>query len=284
MLVIDLNQVMISTFMAQVGNHTNIDIDEDLMRHMILNSIRANIKKFRPEYGNNVIIACDDRRYWRRSVFPYYKANRRKARESSDLNWPAIFEVLGKIKAELKEFFPYRVIQCEGAEADDVIGTLVHRFGNTSEKILVLSGDKDFVQLQIYMNVKQYDPVRKKYITNNDPESFVREHIMRGDSGDGIPNFLSPDDCLVVGERQKAISQKKLNVWLTQEPSQFCDQTMLRNYMRNQELVDLTMTPESIKIAINSEFDAQSNKTRSHLFNYFIDKKLKNLIEAIGDF
>ena len=270
--------------MAQVGNHTNIDIDEDLMRHMILNSIRANIKKFRPQYGNNVIIACDDRHYWRRSVFPYYKANRRKAREASDLNWPAIFEVLGKIKAELREFFPYRVIQCEGAEADDVIGTLVQRFGNTSEKILVLSGDKDFVQLHVYMNVKQYDPVRKKYIINNDPESFIREHIMRGDSGDGIPNFLSPDNCLVVGERQAAIRQNKLNIWLTQEPAQFCDQMMLRNYKRNQELIDLSMTPENIKSAINSEFDAQSNKPRSHLFNYFIDKKLKNLIDAIGDF
>jgi len=152
--------------MAQIGNHTNIKIEEDLLRHMVLNSLRGYNAKFRNDYGE-MIIACDDRGSWRRQVFPYYKANRKKDREQSEIDWNAVFESLNKIREELKTFFPYRVIQIETAEADDVIGTLCHEYGNTSEKILIISGDKDFRQLHDYMNVRQYDPVRKKWIEEN---------------------------------------------------------------------------------------------------------------------
>lgn len=283
MIICDLNQVMISNFMAQIGPHTNIAIDENLLRHMILNTIRSNNVKFKDEYGE-LVIACDDRKYWRREIFPYYKANRKKAREKSDIDWNTVFNSLNKIREELKLFFPYRVIQVEGAEADDVIGSLVQEFGNTSEKILILSGDKDFMQLQAYMNVKQYDPVRKKFLITNDPDRFVREHIMKGDLGDGIPNFLSPDNCLVVGIRQRPLGQKKLDVWAGLKPAEFCDDAMLRNYMRNQQLVDLTYIPETIKLNVIEEYNSQSNKTRKHIFNYFMENKLKNLLENIQDF
>ena len=211
MIIVDLSQVMISNLMVQLGNHTNAELEEDLLRHMILNSIRSYNMKFKNDYGE-MIIACDAGNNWRREIFPYYKANRRKNREKSELNWAQIFDTLNKVREELKEFFPYRVIQIDGAEADDVIGTLAHKFGNTFEKILVLSGDKDFVQLQRYNNVKQFDPVQKKWRTTNDPNRFIREHIMRGDTGDGVPNFLSADDTFVVGSLQKQISQQKLDV------------------------------------------------------------------------
>ncbi len=161
MQIVDLNQVMISNFMAQIGNHHNIKIEEDLLRHMILNSLRSYNAKFRNQYGE-MVIACDDTRSWRKNLFPYYKANRKRDREKSELDWNAVFEILNRVRSELKEFFPYRVIQVETAEADDIIGTLCHQFGNTSEKILIISGDKDFRQLQTYMNVRQDDPVRKK--------------------------------------------------------------------------------------------------------------------------
>ena len=160
----------------------------------------------------------------------------------------------------------------------------MHKFGNTSEKILVLSGDKDFVQLQRYMNVKQYDPVQKKWRTTNDPDRFIREHIMRGDTGDGVPNFLSADNTFVIGARQKPISQKKLDNWIAMDPREFCDENMLRGYMRNQQLVDLDFIPEELRVRIESEFESQSGKGRSKLFNYFIEKRLKNLLESINEF
>lgn len=283
MIIIDLNQVMISNFMTQIGNHTNVEVEEGLLRHMILNSIRSYLQKFKNEYGE-VIIACDDRKYWRREVFPYYKANRRKAREKSEIDWNAVFESLNTIRDELKMYFPYRVIQAEGAEADDVIGTLVEKYGNTNEKILILSGDKDFVQLQTYMNVDQYDPTRKRWIQSNDPSRFLKEHIMRGDTGDGVPNFLSSDNCFVVGERQKPLMQKKINSWVHLEPDEFCDDLMLRNYHRNRQLIDLRFTPNEVKERVLSLYEEQKNKNRKLLFDYFVDKKLRHLLESINEF
>jgi len=283
MIIMDLSQVMISNLMIQLGNHTNADIEEDLLRHMVLNSVRAYNVKFKDEFGE-MIIACDAGNNWRRQVFPYYKANRRKNREKSEINWTAVFETLNKVRDELKDYFPYRVIRVDGAEADDIIGTLAQTYGNTNEKILILSGDKDFVQLQAYMNVQQFDPVQKKWRKTNDVDKFMKEHIIRGDTGDGVPNFLSADDTFVVGARQKPISQKKLDQWLNSDPKEFCDEKMLRGYLRNQQLVDLNFIPPDIKKEVLVQYEQQAGKGRDKLFNYFIERRLKLLLESINEF
>jgi hypothetical protein len=283
MIIVDLNQTMISNLMTQIGNHTNIKIEEDLLRHMILNSIRSYNVKFKAKYGE-LVIACDDKRYWRRELFPYYKANRKRDREKSELDWSAIFEVLNKVRDELKVFFPYRVIQIDTAEADDVIGTLCHEFGNTSEKILIVSGDKDFKQLQTYMNVEQYDPVRKKFLTETNPDRYLKEHIMKGDRGDGVPNFLSKDDVFVLNTRQKPLRQTKLSSWLDLEPEAFCDPQMMRGWKRNQQLVDLGFIPASIREKVIESYHNQVGKGREKLFTYFVEHKLKNLLSDINDF
>jgi hypothetical protein len=281
MIILDLSQVMISTLMAQIGNHHNAEIDENLLRHMVLNNIRATKRKFADEYGE-FIIACDGRHSWRKDVFPFYKANRKKNREESELNWTLIFESLGKIRDELKEYFPYRVIQLDHAEADDVIATLVKE--NQDQRILIVSGDKDFQQLQKYPFVQQYDPTRKKFIQCNSPDTFLKEHILKGDTGDGVPNFLSEDNCLVVGTRQKSVTAKKLVYWLPQEPEVFCNSYMLRNYKRNQQLIDFEFIPEEIQRSVISIYNEQANKGRDKLFNYFVQFKLKHLLTDIGDF
>lgn len=283
MIILDINQVMLSNLMMQMGSHTNMKIEEDLVRHMILNSIRMYNNKFREEYGE-MVIACDNKRYWRRDIFPYYKANRKKARDATDLDWNAIFDCMKKIRGELTEYFPYRVINVDGAEADDVIGTLVHLNGNDmTTPILILSGDKDFIQLQTYLNVKQYDPIRKKFLTHNNPSLYIKEHIIKGDAGDGIPNFLSPDNCLVVGTRQKPITTKKLESWLQTPPEQLGDD-LLRNYRRNQQLIDLSFIPDDVRERVINEYEAQKGKGRTKLFNYFVAHKLKNLMENINEF
>ena len=281
MIILDLSQVMIATLMAQLGNHTNAELDENLLRHMILNSIRANKMKFSSEFGE-MVIAADDRKFWRRDLYPYYKANRKKTRDASELNWNVIFDSLNKIREELKESFPYPVVQVDSAEADDVIAVLTKHYNY--DKILILSGDKDFQQLQRYPNVKQYSPVLKKYITCRDPDMFLKEHIMRGDVGDGIPNFLSADATFVDGSRQKPLATKKIEAWLTANPVEFCNVEMLRNYKRNQQLVDFDFIPEDVEQNILAEYKAQSGKDRTKLFNYFISNKLKNLVETINDF
>lgn len=285
-MIVDFSQVMIANLKAQIGNHTNMEVDEGLLRHMILNTLRALNMKFKDEYGE-LVIACDDRHYWRRDIFPYYKANRKKDRENSELNWVAIFESLHRIRDEIKEHFPYKVIQVDGAEADDVIGCLIHeRFGRPlgGEPVLILSGDKDYRQLQVYPNVTQYDPVKKKWLRENDPQGYLKEHIMRGDKGDGVPNFLSADNSYVVGTRQTSIYQVKIDEWLKQKPEDFCDELMLKRYKRNENLVDLSKIPESVKEKILNTYDGANSGDRSKLFNYFITHSLRNLIQSIGDF
>ena len=282
MIIVDLSQVMLSNLMMQIGNHTNAKIEENMVRHMVLNSLRSYKQKFGEEYGE-IVIACDNTNYWRKQLFPYYKANRKKSQEKSELDWKAIFECLNKIRAELKEYFPYRVIDIESAEADDIIATLV-RISSLDEAVLILSGDKDFIQLQKYDNVKQYDPVRKKWITHDNPERYLAEHVLKGDSGDGVPNVLSSDNCFVIGERQKPLTQKKIDALIDLGLDGKFDHALARNYMRNKHLIDLSMIPVDVKDKILESYNGQGDKGRDKMFNYFIANKLKNLMESIGEF
>lgn len=275
--------------MSQIGNHTNMVIDEDLVRHVILNKLRS-IKQLYKGYGE-MVIACDGKNNWRKKVFPYYKANRKKARDESELDWGSIFNSLNKIRDEIKENFPYIVIEIDTAEADDIIGALATKYGaqlnnDSTEKIVVISGDKDFVQLQRFSNVEQYDPVRKKKIEHSDPIAMLKEHIIRGDAGDGVPNFLSDDRCLIDHVRQKKITEKRLEIWLAQDVDTF-ETTLKRNFRRNEQLIDLGYTPKNISDASIEAYEQQKQTCgikRSKIFNYFIKHKLKNLMESIGEF
>jgi len=289
MILVDLNQVMISNLMMQIGGKKNIAIEEDLVRHMVLNSLRMYRTKFFKKYGE-LVICCDDKNYWRRELFPYYKIHRKKDRDESGLDWNMIFTVLNGIRDDIREKFPYKVIQIEHAEADDIIGSLCHRFGHlgitngSAEPILILSSDKDFMQLQKYANVEQYSPMQKKFITCSNPARYIHEHILKGDRGDGVPNFLSDDDVFVNGKRQKPLATKKIDAWNGMRPEDYCDERMLRNYRRNQQLVDLDFIPEDIQNEANEIFDNYKLNERGKIFNYFIEKKMKNMMEVIGDF
>jgi 5'-3' exonuclease len=282
-ILIDLNQVLISNLMQQINSSPKMQLEENLIRHMVLNSLRSYIKQFKSKYGE-IIIACDSKKYWRRDYFPFYKSNRKKDREKSDLDWTLIFETLNKIRDELKEYFPYKVIDVEGAEADDIIGVLTPRLASNGE-VLILSSDKDFVQLQKYKNVTQYSPILKKFIQVDNPSQYVKEHIIKGDRGDGIPNFLSPDNVFALGGRQKSINTKKLSEWLNQTPEDFCtNDSLMRGYKRNQMLVDLDYIPETIKAAIVETYDNAKSGNKQKLMNYFIENRMRNLIEVLDEF
>jgi hypothetical protein len=288
MILLDLNQVMISNLMMQ-PNITSIDINENLIRHMILNSIRMYNVKFKNEYGE-LIICADDKKYWRKDLFPYYKSTRKKAREESPYNWNLIFETLNKVRDEIRENLPYKVIQVEKTEADDVIGTICTHYGvelknSQSEKILILSSDKDFMQLQKFANVDQYSPIVKKFVRTSEPIKFLKEHIIKGDRGDGIPNILSDDDVFVTQSRQKPVNEKKLNMWVIQKPEDFCDASMMHNYWRNENLIDLSKVPSEYANKILIAYHSPKKiKCKDKLLNYFIKNRMKQLIEHIQEF
>lgn len=282
MILVDLNQVLLSGLMAQIGGQKNIKLEESLVRHMVLNILRSHVKQFRGEYGE-VVLCCDNKKYWRKDVFPFYKAGRKKTREKSDLDWHLIFDILGNLKRELRDNFPYKVIDVEGAEADDIIGTLTPLYAG-SDKVLILSSDGDFLQLQQYKNVKQYNPTQKKFVKSADPLLELKEKIISGDKGDGIPNVLSPADCFVRDMRQKPITKNKMEQMLNESYSDWKDEEAKVGYSRNQMLIDLRNIPDEIKNSIIDTYNNTKPSPRSKLINYFMEKKLKNLMDVIEEF
>jgi hypothetical protein len=294
MLVVDYSQTIISNLMAEIGNRRDIDIDVNLLRHMVINTLRSYKVKFGKEYGE-MVIACDNRKYWRKQVFPYYKANRKKAREDSGLNWQLIFESINLIKEELRTIFPFKVLDIEEAEADDIIASLVFWSVNNDLKegalfteprpFLIVSGDHDFNQLQTYRHVRQFSPVQKKFVSSElTPEKCVIEHIVKGDKGDGVPNILTADDSIVNGDRQKSITSKRLQEFLENGFLACANDEERRNYHRNKTLVDLSMIPKELQERIINNFVSSPAKDRSQLLDYFIKHRMNNMIEHIEEF
>jgi len=277
MILLDNSQILIANVFATMKQ--NQELNEDFLRHMVLNTYRMFRTRFKKEYGELVI--CNDAgNYWRKEDFPYYKASRKRSMDKSDIDWSSIFNVLDSIKKEVKETFPYKNLRVERTEADDIIGVICQEH-HDKEKILIISNDKDFQQLQKYPNVQQYSPSKKKFLTCDDPENFLIDHIISGDSSDGIPNILSDSDVFVdENKRQKPCGAKKINS-IKEDLSEW---TKLDNWKRNQNLIDMTKIPSSYRSQIIEKFNEEPRQERSHLLNYFIAKNLKNLISNIGDF
>ena len=280
MIIIDMNQISLASLMMDLNMRKSNEVDEGMVRHMILNSIRLYRQQFTKEYGE-VVLTYDSKHYWRREYFPNYKASRRKGREKDSKDWDAIFGVLNKIKAEFKDNLPYKYLEVYGAEADDIIATLCKNFQD--EKIMIVSGDKDFIQLQKYPNVKQYSPILKKYVNGHDPNTYIKEHILKGDTSDGVPNVLSPDNTFVDGIRQRPLGRKKIETWLDIHIDDLPEEVK-RNYQRNHKLINLDNIPEELEKEIMFEFKEAPCGDRSKLLNYFIQSRLKNLTSEIGEF
>lgn len=281
-ILIDLNQVMLSGLTAQIASNKIKQLEEDLVRHMVLNSLRAQVKKFRSEYGE-VVLCCDSRNYWRKEYFPHYKACRKKARDKSDLDWNLIFKVLGELKQDLKEHFPYKVVEVDNAEADDIIGTLTPRL-SSHEKVLIVSSDGDFKQLHKYKNVKQYNPMLAVFVKSANPTLELKEKIIRGDKGDGIPNILSLDTVFITETRQKSVTANFLSEMLSTSPEDITDENLKRNWIRNETLIDLSKTPVSIQNSIVEAYENAQPSSKQKMLKYFISKRLTNLIECIDEF
>jgi 5'-3' exonuclease len=289
MILVDFNQIAIGSVMVSL--HRGEKLSEDFVKHLILNQIRFYRSKFKEEYGE-IVICCDSKHYWRRDYFPLYKAARKKDREATGHDWDTIFSCLHAIRDDLVEHFPYKVVEVYGAEADDIIATLV-RYVKTNRKHLILSSDKDFIQLHS-PNVDQFSPVSKKLVNGKNPKEYLREHILKGDRSDGVPNVLSDDDTFVEDKRQKPLRKTVVNTIMEamndHDPidlhnlAKCSKDTWIRNYQRNQTLIDLGFIPDELMADINKEYNNAKEGERSQLLNYFIENRLTQLIDNAGDF
>jgi hypothetical protein len=288
MILLDFSNIIVGSIMVSSRIPDEERFSEDFIRHLVLNSVRSYRKKYHDKYGE-MVICTDYLSSWRKVAFPYYKAHRKVQRDKQDkekgMDWSALFDTISRITDELKIYFPYKVVQVPHAEGDDVIAVLAKYADNTlNEQSLIVSSDKDFNQLYKYKKIRQYSPMRGKMLKGIDAEAYLKEHIIRGDKGDGIPNILSADDCILEGVRQKPISKKKVDVWLQQEPEDFCNNGMMNGWNRNQEVIDFEFIPPPMTLDILEQYKTQVTPSRSGLLNYFVKHKLKMLIEHIGDF
>ena len=281
MILVDLNQILISNLMAQTRGKSDIKPNKEMIRHMVINSLRGFNLKFKEQYGTMVLCA-DAGDPWRRDIYPNYKHARRKGRVDSATDWDNIFNCITEIKNEIAENFPYVMMYIEKAEADDIIGALV--FNHTNRPIMIISGDKDFIQLQSNKNVKQYSPIQKVFVGEGlDPKKFLHEQIIKGDRSDGIPNILSPDDIFLTGEKQRPINKKRLEEWANVSNIPLGSETS-KYYERNKQLIDLSCMPKELERTIINTYREYKIPNRSKLLPYFMQHKLKALMTNIGDF
>ena len=291
MILIDYSQLAIANLVIALKQEGNLPTPE-LARYMILNSIRGYVHQHKEEYGPEVVIAVDGPKPWRRDIFPAYKAKRRERKDDVDHSTTdLIYEYMDIIRKELEENFPYKVIKLDGVEADDIIAVCikksVKKWFNT--KYLIISSDKDFQQLQKYPNVTQYSPVLKKFYETDSPQEYIYEHILRGDPGDGIPNFLSPDDTFINGIKSKPIMKKKLTGWIDtlmrgEDAKEFCNEYHYRNFQRNQRLIDFDFIPEEIQDDIYKQYEETEPKGKNAILPYLIKNDLQSLIGKIEEF
>jgi hypothetical protein len=280
MIIADYSGIAIASLFSQ-----KMELSEGLVRHMILNSLRMYNLKFRAEYGE-MVLACDGGNTWRKQLYPQYKANRKKNREQSSVDWPEFFRILSLVRDEIRENLPFKVVHLQGVEADDIIATLTEttqEFGN-SDKVMIISSDTDFVQLHQYSNVKQFSPMKKNFISEKDPRKYLQEHILRGDSGDGVPNVLSPDDTFTNSLRQTPLRAKVIDEWIANwnELQKVMTVEQFRNFQRNQALIDLSKIPPAKKDEIINTFN--SVKVNNNTLNYLISKRCSQLIGSADEF
>lgn len=283
MILLDYSGIAVSAVFSQDRPE---EIQEGLIRHMILNTIRRYNIQFRDEYGQ-MVIACDGSS-WRKSVYEHYKAKRKTTREESPLDWGEFYRLINMVRDEITENLPYPVVKVDNAEADDVIATLVEKtqeFGQ-NEPVVIVSADKDFLQLQRYENVKQFSPNKRDYISVEDAHFARFDHVCRGCNGDGVPNILSADDCIVEGVRQSPMHKKKIQNWWENRHNleSVMDTETYRNFQRNQVLIDFDYIPEEIRAAVHDVYETQGGKKGNRILNYLITKRCNMLVEAAGDF
>lgn len=282
MLLIDFSQIAIS---GSIDFHkkSHEQPDKTTIRSIIIKTL-IEIKHRLLKYSDNIVICMDNRDYWRKDIFPNYKGNRKLSRDKSNFDWEAFYKILNELKVEFRNELPFRFVEVDRCEADDIIAVIATMYGPTGD-VVIVSSDKDLIQIhaRICDKVKQYSPYHEKFIHENGEYDFFT-HIIKGDSSDGIPNIFSDDDTfLVESKRQVPVRTDKLNEWKKtglKKPEVFCTSAEITDkFNRNLKLIDMTLIPQNIQQQIVSAYNASECKNRLSLFDYAAKHKLKQIIE-----
>lgn len=298
-ILLDFSQTVLSACYAFENelsvNNPDKEGARSIIRHVVLSQIKYWFNKYRYRYGN-LIICCDGKHYWRKDRFREYKATRKKARAQSSMDWHLVFDVIDETIAELKENFPYKVIQYDKAECDDIIAVLTKYFQKneldtdnglfpTPQKCIIISSDKDFVQLQKYNNVSQVSPHSKAFVKTDDVQAFLKEKIIRGDKGDGIPSVLNPNDIYVSeGRKTVPMTKKRFEALMEQTCDTCADPVVKARWMENRELIDFEYIPEEVEKVILEEYAVPIRGNKAKVYNYLVKHQCFQLLNEVDKF
>ena len=284
MVLVDFNGLAIGSIMGQLSRGE--ELSENLVKHIIINNLRIYRNKYKEADYGKMVIACDSYS-WRKDVFPEYKAARKANRATDKHDWPLIFDLIESTLDDLRENFPYAVIKIDSAEADDIIGALtVHKADFGGEDVVIISADKDFIQLQQYGHVEQWSPMFNKMIKEDNPRRYLFEHLLKGDSGDGVPNANSHDDVFTTGSRQTPMTQKAIDkYWDNRDDLEMIMKpNVFRNFMRNVQMIDLTNTPDGIREEAINKYENYVYPTRTNILTYLVEHRMKMLVDCAAEF
>lgn len=288
MILLDFNHIAVRNIAAVAPSLRGEPLTIDFVRHVVFATLGDARSNFKNKY-EELVIACDHHGksgYWRKNLFPYYKAKRKDARDKGPqyLDWPLIFKFMDQIKEDLRTWFPYPVLEVEGCEADDIIAILSQ---NLIGQHLIYSSDEDFTQL-VGPKVHQYSPHRRALIEPSfiQAQNFLIEHIIEGDAGDGVPNILSDDDTFVNPDKRQAVmTSKRMELLKSVEPRAYISiadklkcPNLVANYERNKKLIDLSEIPVEWKDKILEQWQAiqkQPRPPRVGAFQFFTQNGLR---------
>ncbi|ADE34877.1 RnaseH [Klebsiella phage KMI9] len=288
-MVIDISNISIATLMNNFKPKEQASITIEMIRHLVLDTLRFNVVKFKGEYPE-IVIAFDDRNYWRRQKAWYYKKRRQIEHEESEWDWDRLNNFLNPVFEEIRQNMPYLGLKVEFAEADDIIAVVTKKAVGEGRRVLVVSADSDFTQLQKYNGVRQWSPPQKKWVTPKygSPRNDLRYKNIKGDKKDSIACIKIRNDYIVTkveGERAPAVKSSELEAWLeADDPTTLMTPEWAARYKENEELRDFEFIPKDIENSIIEAYNTPKSGSKAKMERYFMDNKLSRMFEKLSDF
>lgn len=271
--MIDANNLSSRVFFTgPVGGYSEKP-DYDMMGYIIVDSIYRSMLKTK---SNEVIIALDSTNVWRKDIFPRYKESRKKQREKVKIDWSKFYGEQNKIFEDISRYLPFKVLQVDRTEADDVIGVIVLNYKNKS--FVIISTDEDYKQL-LSKRTKLYQPIKKKWVECSNPEKFIVMKCLDGQVKDGIFNVITPIDW-PAEKRKPSLGEEKVRRiidggyedWLVSEGA-------VERFDLNRKLIDFNCVPENIKKNIIEKYKNYKLPNLEEAYNFFKQRNFKSYLE-----
>lgn len=295
MIICDLSQIAYAGSFSLMESIKGGDDVLTTIRSSVISSIKYYKNRFKGEYGSEIVVATDGNHYWRKEKYPFYKATRAKQRSyQPDVPWAEISDAIDVLTEEIRDNMPWKTIFHDRAEADDIMGILTEDVANrrvieeglyeTTEKVLIISNDKDIAQVLKHPNVRQFSPYTKSmFKMEYSPKEHLRRLILGGDPGDSIPNIFSPSNSFIDGIRQKPCTEKKMAPFLEADSmlSVAMDDVTRQRLLENAELISFNGIPKKLRAEVVDLYNNYSPKTKMDAYRYLSKHRCNMLLDDI---